>query len=206
MSIEAVVLDLGGVLEVIDDAVFPGPWEQRLDLGSGGFARAVPEAGLGGNPALGQVTESEVRTYWQRCLTLDDETTDRLMRDYWRWYVGTLDLQLYDWFASLQPRFRTAILSNSGPGAREHEACWELEAITDDIVYSHEVGLAKPDPAIYELAASRLHVRPNQIVFLDDLVINVNAARAAGWHGVHHVNTSRSIAEIDTIIREQGWS
>ena len=65
--------------------------------------------------------------------------------------------ELYDWFAAQRPTRRTGILSNSGPGAREAERCWGFEAITDDIVYSHEVGLMKPDPQIYcaDRAAAR---------------------------------------------------
>lgn len=72
--------------------------------------------------------------------------------------------------------------------------------MTDDIVYSHEVGLGKPDRAVYELTAVRLGVEPDQIVFLDDVLENVEAARAAGWHAVLHEDTARSIAELDRII------
>ena len=203
MSIKAVVLDIGSVLETIDDAVFPGPWEDRLRLGPGGFATAAPDSGLGGDPEVGEVSEAQVRAYWQRCLGLDDATADELMVDFWRWYVGTIDQRLLDWFAGLRPALRTGLLSNSGPGAREHEAVWGFEDVTDDIVYSHEVGLAKPDPRIYALTASRLDAHPHEIVFLDDLEVNVQAARTAGWHAVRHVETTRSIAEIDQIIASQ---
>ena len=72
--------------------------------------------------------------------------------------------------------------------------------MTDDIVYSHEVGLGKPDPAVYALTAARLGVEPAQIVFLDDVEVNVEAARAAGWHAVLHEDTARSIAELERII------
>ena len=82
------------------------------------------------------------------------------MADYWRWYVGTLDQELFDWFAAQRPARKTGIVSNSGPGAREAERCWGFEGITDDIVYSHEVGLLKPDPRIFALAAERLGVQP----------------------------------------------
>ena len=51
MAIRAVVLDIGGVLEVIDDSVFPGPAEQRLGLAPGSIGRgldALPgDAGIG---------------------------------------------------------------------------------------------------------------------------------------------------------------
>jgi epoxide hydrolase-like predicted phosphatase len=77
---------------------------------------------------------------------------------------------------------------------------WGFEDVTDDIVYSHEVGLRKPDPAIYALTAERLGVQPHEIVFLDDVVANVEAARRAGWHAVLHVDTATSIVEIEAVI------
>jgi HAD superfamily hydrolase (TIGR01509 family) len=196
--IKAVVLDLGSVLEVIDDSVFPGPFERRHGLAPGSLAGACD---FPGDPAVGAMSEAEVRSHWQDRLGLSDDQADELMVDQWSWYVGTLDQPLYDWFAAVRGRGLSAgILSNSGPGAREAERVWGLEDITDDIVYSHEVGLAKPDPEIYVLTASRLGVRPGEIVFLDDVPANVDAARAAGWHAVLHEDAARSITEIERII------
>jgi len=196
--IKAVVLDIGSVLEVIDDAVFPAPFENRLGLAPGTVAAA---ADFEGDPGLGQITEDDVRRHWQRRLGLTDDQVAELMADYWRWYVGSLDQTLVDWFASVRGRgLKAGILSNSGPGAREAERHWGFEEMTDDLVYSHEVGLAKPDPAVYALAAARLGVEGSEIAFLDDVGANVAAARAAGWHAVLHEDTVRSSAELERII------
>lgn len=54
-----------------------------------------------------------------------------------------------------------------------------------DIVVSGEEKLAKPDPAIYALAARRFGHAPGAMLFIDDNPANVAAARASGWH-VHH--------------------
>jgi len=203
--IKAVVLDIGGVLEVVDDDVFPGPAESRLGLPPGSIAGGL--AALPGDAMLGEVTEDEVRAEWQRALGLDDEQVDGLLEDYWRWYVGTLDRPLLDWFAGQRPARLTAILSNSGPGARERERHHGFEDVTDDIVYSHEVGLAKPDPAAYELTVRRLGVEPHEVLFLDDVEANVDAARRTGWHAVLHRDTATSIAAMERIIaREDGAS
>jgi putative hydrolase of the HAD superfamily len=197
MTIKAVVFDIGSVLEVIDDSVFPAPFEARHGLADGAVA-GVPE--WPGDPGIGAMSEAEVRAHWQRHLRLDDEQADDLMRDYWAWYVGTLDRELYAWFAAQHGRLKTGILSNSGPGAREAERHHGFEAITDDIVYSHEVGLAKPDPEIYALAARRLGVAPHEIVFLDDSQTCVDGARSAGWHVVLHLDTPTSIREMEALI------
>lgn len=198
MTIKAVVFDVGGVLEIVDDGVFPQPAEQRLGLPAGSIERGL--AALSGDAVLGEVTEAQVRAEWQRSLGIDDEQADELMTDFWRWYCGTLDRPLFDWFAAQRPELLTAILSNSGPGAREAERHHGFEDVTDVIVYSHEVGLAKPDPRAYALTAERLAVHPHEIVFLDDVEDNVAAARDAGWHAVLHVSTSRSVVEMERIM------
>ena len=59
MAIRAVVLDIGGVLEVIDDDVFPAPAERRLGLAPGTIAGGL--AGLPGDAVVGEVTEAQVR-------------------------------------------------------------------------------------------------------------------------------------------------
>lgn len=201
VAIRAVVLDIGGVLEVVDDDVFPAPAETRLGLAPGSISGGL--AALPGDAMLGEVTEEEVRAEWQRALGLDDDQVDGLLEDYWRWYVGTLDRPLFDWFAAQRPARLIGILSNSGPGARERERHHGFEDVTDDIVYSHEAGVAKPDPAAYELTARRLGVEPHEVLFLDDVEANVDAARRAGWHAVLHRDTAASIAEMERILVEQ---
>lgn len=196
--IRAVVLDIGSVLEVVDDAVFPEPFERRHGLAPGSVGAGLDA--LPGDAGTGEVSEAEVRAEWQRALGLDDVQTDELVADFWRWYVGTLDRPLLDWFAAQRPRRLTGILSNSAPGAREHERCWGSEEVTADIVYSHEVGLAKPDPRIFELTARRLGVEPGEVLFLDDVAGHMEAARALGWHGVVHVDTATSIEQLERII------
>jgi putative hydrolase of the HAD superfamily len=202
VAIKAVVLDIGGVLEVIDDEVFPAPAEVRLGLAPGAIAAGL--SGLPGDAITGGATEEEIRAEWQRTLGLDDDQVDELVEDYWRWYLGTVDRALLDWFAAQRGPRLTGILSNSGPGARERERVHGFEDVTDDIVYSHEVGVAKPDPAAYELTAQRLGVTPGEVLFLDDVEANVDAARAAGWYAVLHVDTAASIAEMERIIAEVG--
>ncbi len=197
MAIKAVVFDIGSVLEVIDDEVFPAPFETRHGLGEGAVL-SVPD--LDADPGTGGVSEAEVRAHWQRHLALSDRQVDELMRDFWTWYVGTLDQPLVDWFAAQRPTRKTGILSNSGPGAREAERHWGFEELTDDIVYSHEVGVAKPDPRIYELACARLGVEPHELVFLDDMQHCVDGAAALGIRALVHRSTPESIEAITALL------
>lgn len=55
----------------------------------------------------------------------------------------------------------------------------------DDAVLSGDVRLAKPDPAIFELACARFGLAPEELLFVDDSAANIEAARALGFD-VHH--------------------
>lgn len=58
----------------------------------------------------------------------------------------------------------------------------------EDIVVSGKERLAKPDPAIFALAARRFGRDPRTMLFIDDNTDNVDAARACGWHAHHFVD------------------
>lgn len=92
---------------------------------------------------------------------------------------------------------KVGILTNN---VREFRQWWwplmDFEAEFDTIVDSHEVGMRKPNPAIYHLTLERLGSTPGRAAFLDDLEANVVAARALGLHGIHvGEDTSDAIAE-----------
>ncbi len=110
-------------------------------------------------------------------------------------------MELTGYFAGLRPRYRTGILSNSFVGARERECGrYRFDELADLIVYSHEVGMSKPDPRIYELTWQRLAVRPEEMVFLDDVEPFVAAAAALGIQAVRFTDTAQAIADLDAIL------
>lgn len=91
-----------------------------------------------------------------------------------------------DLIRRLRPAYKTAVLSNAD-GTLKH-ALRESHGIADlfdDIVVSADVGMAKPDAQIYRLSAQRLGLAMDECVFIDDMPANVDAACAAGMHGVH---------------------
>jgi epoxide hydrolase-like predicted phosphatase len=201
-----VVFDVGGVLERVDDATWPekwlSRWERRMNLPSGYAVAASREDDRSGDSARGAMSEAEMRCTYAQALGLDEGQARQMMAEMWDSYCGELDLRMRDFVASLRPAYRTAILSNSADGARrEEQRRFGFEQLVDLIVYSHEVGVAKPDPRIYRLTEERLAVSPGDIVFLDDLEDNVEAARACGWRAVKHRSTPESIEKIRGILR-----
>ncbi|CAN5161868.1 HAD-IA family hydrolase [soil metagenome] len=194
--IRAAVFDIGGVLEIVDDDLWQDHWISRWE----GLAGAEPGA-LRRSPFVGH-SEADFRARVVTALSLTAEQADRAMAEWWDAYCGELDVPLRDFVASLsRSGLIVAALSNSGDGARrEEQRRYNFEELFDDLVYSHEVGVEKPDPAIYRLTEERLGVLPHEIVFLDDRAGAIEGATAAGWHGVLHTSTPESIAAIQRTI------
>ena len=92
---------------------------------------------------------------------------------------------------------RTGLLSNSWGLDYPREGWDEL---FDVVVISGEVGLRKPDQAIYALAAERLGLRPGEVVFVDDLAPNVRGAATAGMVGVQHTDVDATVAELELLL------
>src|SRR3954451_17417742 len=88
---------------------------------------------------------------------------------------------------------KTALLSNSWGNTYPRDT-WD--GMFDDIVISGEVGLRKPEPEIFLFAAERIGLSPADCVFIDDLELNVVAARELGMTGVHHTSYEQTRQEL----------
>ncbi|NNE95632.1 MAG: HAD family phosphatase [Acidimicrobiales bacterium] len=78
-----------------------------------------------------------------------------------------------------------AALSNSNPlHWHEQRDAHKIRALFDRAFLSYELGVVKPDRAIFDAVTSALDVRPDEILFFDDNQLNVDGARAAGWTAV----------------------
>ena len=199
MTIRAVVFDIGGVLEITPDLGVTGRWETRLGLPAGELDRRMHDAWAGGG--IGTITEDDVHQAITDRLGLDGQQRAAFMADIWREYLGTANAGLIEYARGLRPRYRTGILSNSFVGAREREqAAYGFEDLVDEIVYSHEAGMSKPDPRIYALICARLDVHPHETVFLDDRERCVDGAREAGLHAVRYQDNAQAIEEIGELL------
>jgi putative hydrolase of the HAD superfamily len=80
------------------------------------------------------------------------------------------------------------------PYARELEQKHAFLQHFDGGIFSGDVRLSKPNPAIYQMLQSRYQLPPESVVFIDDLHANVQAAQDLGWKGVH-LTEPQSLAE-----------
>ncbi len=199
MSIRGIVFDIGGVLEYTEPMTFDDHWEKELGLEKGAMVNHMVETWKGGS--IGTVTLEEVHQKLAETFGMNASQIHDYMEEMWDAYLGILNQELYDYFKSLRPKYQTAILSNSFVGAREREEkAYKFSEICDFIIYSHEVGLQKPDPAIYALTCERLGLPPEGVIFLDDREALIKEAKAFGIQGVVFRDNAQSIAEIEALL------
>ena len=100
--------------------------------------------------------------------------------------------------AARRAGLRTALCSNSwGEGLYPRE---RLTDCFDVVVISGEVGLRKPDPAIFRLTTERLEVEAPRCVFVDDHPGHLQVAAAAGMKTVLHTTPSNTIKELESLL------
>jgi epoxide hydrolase-like predicted phosphatase len=199
MPIRAVVFDIGGVLESNPKTGWGEQWEQRLHLQPGAINERLMDVWSAGS--IGSISEAEVEQQVGERLKLDQAQLDAFMADLWKEYVGELNSELAAFFASLRSRYQTAILSNSFVGARRREEdLYHFAEMCDLVIYSHEEGMAKPEPRFFALACERLGVQPAEMLFLDDVAGHVASAQALGIHGIRFQDTAQAIADIEACL------
>jgi putative hydrolase of the HAD superfamily len=158
------------------------PWH-RLERGEGTLADAMAHAIA---DAAGQGVEFDPKSFFA-CMR--DDGVDRSV--------------VADTVRDLKRRgIRHAIITNN---AREFSDGWRamlpVDELFDVVVDSCQVGLRKPNPAIFRLALDQLGgVAPERAVFLDDFAPNVAAARSVGIHGVVVTDPADAMDELLTLV------
>jgi HAD superfamily hydrolase (TIGR01509 family) len=202
MVVRAAAFDIGGVLERVGPVGdWLAPWQDRLGMSEPEFESALSRVDPDNLNEAGGLTEAEYSQRFATALGLSNAQAAEFMADMWRWYCGELDAELIAYVAGLRPRYLTAILSNSAAGARrEEQARYSFAEQFDVIIYPHEAGLAKPDPQVYALPCAELSAAPDELIFVDDVRENVDAASRLDINAVLHVSTPESVAVIGSLV------
>ena len=214
-GIEAVIFDYGGVLSTTP---FAGIAEYERKMGYPEKALAQLLFGKGASPQ--GPTEDMPDHDWHLLetgrLTLDEfheRLVDRSeaalgrpleLGDYGQFLrelgVGVHWMMVHRVRELRSEGYRTAILTNN---VKEWGRYWKASIpldIFDLVVDSCDVGLRKPDPAIYHLTCERLGVAPEAAIFLDDTRRHVEAARQVGLYGIVVRDPWDALAELDAIL------
>jgi epoxide hydrolase-like predicted phosphatase len=100
---------------------------------------------------------------------------------------------------------KLGLLTNNVKEFGDHwRATFPIE-LFDEVVDSSHVGVRKPEPAIYALTCDRMAISPDEAVFLDDNVDNIEAARAYGMEVVHvGIDPWTALTELDAVLARRG--
>ena len=192
MALRAVVFDYGMVLTCPPDAEahaalvrITGLPPERLDNLYWADRLAFDAGSLTG------------KAFWQQILRkaglrLDESAIDELVHWDARMWL-TENHAMLEWQLKLKERgFLTAIVSNMGDSvhhAMERELAWLSRF--DLLVWSYQLRVTKPDPAIYHYVLAKLGTRPEETLFIDDRQENVDGAIAMGMKGLVFTTVER---------------
>jgi len=199
MTIQAVIWDIGGVLVRTEDRTPRRQLAESLGLTYEEIDELVWGGELGRQAQLGWV---KTRTVWENLcqhVGLPFEAIPRLRKAF---FAGDfLDAALMDYIRNLHKRYKVGVISNAVDDTRQVlEQEWRIQDAFDDIIFSAEVHLMKPDPQIFRLALERLNIAPLDAVFVDDFLHNVDGARSVGMQAIHFQNTAQVIQELETLL------
>jgi len=201
MPIRAVIFDIGGVIIHEESHDNRHKWEVRLDLPLDQLGHFVFGLEAAAHAASGEISEVEVWKEVGDKLGLMDDQLAELRRDFWA--DEQLDTELVHFIQSLRPRYKIGIITNAWSDARSiHNSRFKINTWVDVAIYSAEVKLVKPDARIYQLTLSRLGVRADECVFVDDVLVNVQTAQALGMKGVQCKDTQQTINDIQGYLND----
>ena len=150
----------------------------------------------------------DLDSYWKPLMALAGRDHDRQSRD----HVARLDVEnwtrldprMMAWVGTLQSSgWKTAILSNMpDPLLRPMRQQFEWMGFFTHLTFSCEVGVVKPDAAIYHHCLAGLGVEAEEALFLDDRAVNVEGARALGLQALQF----HSIERLAEDLLEHGYT
>jgi epoxide hydrolase-like predicted phosphatase len=200
-TIQALIWDMGGVLLRTEDYTPRKQLAERYGLTLQELEKSVFDNETGLAATLGQIPEE---LHWQTVFDhLKVIPVDYSAFQQQFWAGDRIDADLVAWIADLRSRYKIGLLSNAWSNVRKVVGSqFHFLHVFDDTIFSAEVGLGKPDIAIYQLAACRLGVSPESCVFIDDVAINIEGAIRAGMMGIQFKNSVQVRQELLKILND----
>lgn len=203
--VEGLIVDFGGVLTTpLQDAMIEFATDAGIELQD--LVRAALGAYSGSSDSLvtdfetGKISEDEFSRAFADRLTQLTGTPITHIGLVKRLFGGLrLEEDMLEMVAAVRAAgYSTALLSNSwGLDLYPYE---RLARLFDAVVISGEVGLRKPDPAIFTMTTARLGLDPSQCLFVDDHPGHVEAARDAGLQALLHTSPAATITELKRLL------
>ena len=201
---KAIIFDLGNVLLPIDLNLSYEAFASYSSHNSTDIAQKILDNQLWVPYESGLQSDDEFRDFLRLHLDLTisdsefDEAFSALLLDF---HVG-----VYDWIRSLKVKYRLILLSNTSSIHAESFTQVQLGpvgqnlfSLFDQVNYSFEMGLVKPDPLIYYQVLQVNSLVAEDVLFFDDNLANINSAKAIGIDA-YLIDPSRDFTQIQQIL------
>ena len=193
--IKTVIFDLGGVLVRTENRKPRQLLAEKHRLSYQELSNLVYRTDSAELATTGQVTAEDHQQTILKDLDLPASSFSLFEDEFWG--GDRLDSHLVDFIRGLRGEFTTALLSNAWDNLRRLlREFWEIEGLFDHIFISAELELAKPDPAIYQHVIDKLGQDPSELLFVDDFIENIDAAREAGINAIHFRYRDQALSEL----------
>lgn len=199
-KIKALLFDLGGVVIDIDfERAFRG-WQSISQLSFDEIRRAFKFDTPYEKHERGEIAWPEYLVHLRAVLKL--EGSDAEIVEGWNTIFVREIRETLELIRSVRAVVPCYAFTNTNP---THQGAWTAMApgvvqSFDRVFASHEIGLRKPEKRAFEHIAAAIGVPPSSILFFDDLLENVEGARAAGLMAVH----VRGPADVRDALRQEG--
>lgn len=196
MDIKNIIFDLGGVLLNLD---YNETITSFKDLGMDNFEdifTQVKQTDLFDRMDLGKATPEEFRDELRKISGLD--ISDAMIDKAWNAMLLDFPQHKIPLLEKIRANYRIFLLSNTNAihypaytrylqDALGYE---NLGKIFEKEYISYEIGLRKPDPAIYQYVMAQNNLMPDETLFFDDTQGHVEGARKTGLHA-YWIDTSK---------------
>ena len=202
--IKAIVFDIGGVLLRTEDRRVRQMLEEKYQLPPGGVDALVFDSVPASQSTVGLTERVKIWQHVAEQLSLTPHQLEAFKVTFWQ--GDQIDHKLLEYIESLKGSHITALLSNAWLGTRQYLAdqFHIHEGITVDyLLISSELGVAKPDKKIYKILAETLQCNFYQILFVDDFIENIEAAKELGINTIHYQPGMELIKQINTELNQE---
>ena len=198
MSIRAVFFDLGGVLLRTE---FQAPRQQlaeRLGMEYDDLVKIVFDSDSGIKATMGEISSEE---HWNSVMKRLKRPASELIAIRDEFFAGDIiDRTLLVYLRSLRGKYKTGLISNAWGDLRDYIVKEKFDDAFDKMIISAEVGAAKPEPRIFQIALEQFGVKPNEAVFVDDFLINIKGCEKVGIKGIHFRDSESTLRQLKELL------
>ena len=203
--IKNLVFDFGNVLIEWNPAKILAAFVKEEDRKR--VKAAIFDSGLWAQTDTGQLTLEAAIQAAQTLLDSSYSATVEAIFTHWYEIVDVyyqLQEKIFEW---AQLGYGIYILSTTSEifYAVENAGLLPMTKVLTGKILSYEVGFAKPDKSIYQKLLTQYALHANQCVFIDDLQINLDAAKSLGFETILATSEQQNIIAIEELLKKKGY-